>query len=133
MRLRTVVVFVAISMLASVMFLTTIEAKQRKASPPKTDSISGNWDAAFEMEGGTASFTLMLKLKLTGDKVTGEFESDHIGTGKVSNGLWAANKLTLTIETNHGAMMLTGKLEKGQLTGQFNAGQMQGKWGAKKK
>ena len=125
------VIFVAAVMMASGTLLTRAEARQRK-SPPKTDSISGNWDAAFEMESGAASFSLTLKLKLSGDKVTGEFVSDHIGTGTVSNGSWVANKLTLTVETNHGAMLLNGKLEKGKLTGQFNAGQMQGKWEAKK-
>jgi len=132
MRLKTIVMFVVVVMIANGTFLTKAEASQRK-SPPKTDAISGNWEAAFEMEGGAASFTLTLKLKLNGDKVTGEFSSDHIGTGKVSNGSWAANKLTLTVETNHGAMLLTGKLEKGKLTGQFNAGQMQGTWQASKK
>ena len=131
MRLKMIVIFVAVVMMASSTLLTRAEARQRKP-PSKTDAISGNWDAAFEMEGGAASFTLTLKLKLSGDKVTGEFEFDQIGTGKVSNGSWAANKLTLTIETNHGAMLLTGKFEKGKLTGQFNAGQMQGKWEANK-
>ena len=132
MRVRIVVIFIAVVMMASATFLITAEAMPRK-TPPKTDAISGNWDAAFETEGGAASFTLTLKLKLNGDKVTGEFASDHIGTGKVSSGSWAANKLTLIIETNHGAMILAGKLEKGKLTGQFTAGQMLGTWQASKK
>jgi hypothetical protein len=44
-----------------------------------------------------------------------------------------ASKLTLSLETNHGLIALTGELKQGKLTGKFDAGQMQGTWQASKK
>jgi len=72
-------------------------------------------------------------LKLDGNKVSGTSESSHLGKSTLSNGLWANNKLRFTIETDHGAMTLTGVLQKSKLVGEWSAGQRQGKWEAKRR
>jgi hypothetical protein len=104
---------------------------QKKAVQPKPDPISGDWNASLASD--TAEFTLTLKLKLEGNKVTGSYESDHVGSGQISKGSWAANKLNFSLETNHGQVALTGELKQGKLAGNFDAGQMQGTWKADKK
>ena len=45
----------------------------------------------------------------------------------------AANKLSLTLETNHGPITLAGELKQGKLSGKFNSGPMQGTWQAGRK
>ena len=76
---------------------------------------------------------LTLTLKLEGNKVTGSYESSHLGSGAISNGSWTDNKLTITVETSHGPLALTGALQNGKLVGEWDAGHVQGKWEAKKK
>jgi len=98
---------------------------------PKEDAISGAWDAALITDDNTVQLTLTLKLE--GNKVTGSSESSHLGSGAISNGSWTNNKLTITVETIHGPLALTGALQNGKLVGEWDAGHMQGKWEAKKK
>jgi hypothetical protein len=43
------------------------------------------------------------------------------------------NKLTISVETSHAPLTLTGALQNGKLVGEWDAGHMQGKWEAKKK
>src|SRR5205814_4208130 len=63
------------------------------SSQRKADPISGEWDATFYSEGNTNSFALKLRLKPDGDKVSGTYESDDVGGGSISRGLWAASKI----------------------------------------
>jgi hypothetical protein len=102
-----------------------------KQSNPKADAISGAWDAVLTTDDNTVQLTLTLKLE--GNKVTGSSESSHLGSGAISNGSWANNKLTITVGTSHGPLTLTGTLQNGKLSGEWDAGHMQGKWEAKKK
>jgi len=99
---------------------------------PAQDALSGDWEASFEVQGDSVAVTL--KLKRDGNKVTGTFESAHLGRGALSNGSFAANRLSLTMDGPHGAVEFTGQLSAGKLAGEFHMGEeMQGKWEAKKK
>ena len=98
---------------------------------PKADAISGAWDAVLTTDDNTVQLTLTLKLER--NKVTGDFESSHLGNGAINNGSWENNKLTITMETGHGPLTLTGALQNGKLAGEWDAGHMQGNWEAKKK
>jgi len=104
---------------------------QPKQPKPRADAISGAWDAELITDDNTAQLTLTLKLE--GNKVTGSFESSHLGSGAIKGGSWVNNKLTITVETSHAPLTLTGALQNGKLVGEWDAGHMQGKWEAKKK
>ena len=95
------------------------------------DPISGEWAANADVQGMSIPFTL--KLKLEGDKVTGESTSDQ-GTAAISKGSFAADKLSLLVDTPNGALKLDAVLKEGKLVGDLDfASQFQGKWEAKKK
>ena len=128
MRLRTSVILVALTLFA---VDSTASATMPWQPKPKADALSGVWDAALVTDDNTRQLTLTLKLE--GNKVTGSFESSHLGSGAINNGSWVNNKLTITLETNHAPVTLTGVLQKGKLAGEWDAGHMQGKWEAKKK
>jgi len=108
-----------------------MEAKPAMPAAPAGDPVSGEWDAAADAGGQTIPFTL--KLKLDGDKVTGTSESEQ-GATNLTNGSWKADKLSFTIDTPNGAIVMTGVIKEGKIMGDFDfAGQFQGKWEAKKK
>lgn len=95
------------------------------------DPVTGDWDATADVGGTSLPFTM--KLKLEGDKVTGSTESAQ-GSVPISKGSFVGDKLSITIDTPNGAVVLTGIVKDGKLAGDFDfAGQMQGKWEAKKK
>src|ERR1700687_173214 len=99
---------------------------------PARDSVSGEWEASFHAHDDAVPVTL--KLKRDGNKVTGTFESDHLGRGALSNGSFVANRLSLPLDGSPRAIEITGELNDGKLAGDFHAGEgMQGKWEAKKK
>jgi hypothetical protein len=99
---------------------------------PVQDAVSGEWDATLEAHGD--SFPVTLKLKRDGNKVTGTFESAHLGRGSLSNGSFAANRLSFTMDGPHGTIEVAGQLNAGKLAGEFHVGEeVLGKWEAKKK
>ena len=110
------------------------EPKKEETKPAPAasgDPVSGEWDASAEAQGTTIPFTL--KLKLDGDKVTGTSESSQ-GALPISKGSYVANKLSFTLDTPSGAIVMTGMIKDGKIDGEFDfAGQATGKWGAKKK
>jgi hypothetical protein len=107
------------------------DAKKEEMKPAHGDPVSGEWDGSAEAQGTTIAFTL--KLKLDGDKVSGSSESAQ-GTLPISKGSFVANKLTFSLETPNGAIVMTGMVKEGRIAGEFDfAGQMTGKWEAKKK
>jgi hypothetical protein len=128
MRLRTSVILAALTLFA---VASTASATMPWQPKPKADVISGEWDAVLITQDRNVQLTLALKRE--GDKVTGSFESSHLGSGAIKNGSWVNNKLTITMETNHATLTLTGALQNGKLAGEWDAGHMQGKWEAKKK
>ena len=128
MRLRTSVIMAVLTLFAVASSATATMPWQPK---PKADAISGDWDALLTTDDNTVQLTLTLKLE--GNEVTGSFESSHLGNGAINNGSWANNKLTISMETSHAPLTLTGALQNGKLAGDWDAGHMQGKWEAKKK
>jgi hypothetical protein len=128
MRLRMSVILVVLTLFA---VASSASATMPWQSKPKADAISGAWDAVLITDDNTRQLTLTLKLE--GNKVTGSFESSHLGSGAIKNGSWAKNKLTISMETSHAPLTLTGELQNGKLAGEWDAGHMQGKWEAKKK
>jgi hypothetical protein len=133
MRLRTSVILVALTLFAIAPSASATIPWQHtpEQHKSKADAISGAWDAVLTVDDNARQLTLMLKLE--GNKVTGSFESSHLGSGAVNNGSWVNNKLTITMETSHAPLTLTGALQNGKLAGEWDAGHMQGKWEAKKK
>ncbi len=118
----------------------TLELKREgaMAAAPSTstpaaggDPITGDWDATVDIQGQQFPFTL--KLKLTGDKVTGTSESEQ-GAVTLSDGTYKDGKLSFSLDTPNGAVKMTGAVNAGKIAGDFDfAGQFQGKWEAKKK
>ena len=95
------------------------------------DPVTGDWDAEADAGGQALPFTL--KLKLEGDKVSGSSESAQ-GSVAISKGSFAAEKLTITLDTPNGPIVLTAMIKDGKMTGEYDfAGQFNGKWHAKKK
>jgi hypothetical protein len=134
MRFRTFVILAVVVLITSSLSTMTTGAGQHKRPAHRNeDQISGKWDTFLTPAGSGDEIPLTLKLKLDRDKVTGTFESDHLGSGDVKEGSWAANKLNLSFEMSHGIIKLTGELKQGKLAGKFDAGHMQGTWQAKKK
>lgn len=95
------------------------------------DPLTGDWDGSADANGMTIPF--VLKLKLSGETVTGSSESAQ-GKIDISKGTWKDNKLSFALATEQGAITFTGMIKEGKIVGDFDfAGQMQGKWEAKKK
>lgn len=142
MRLRTFGILFLVAVMAVAVLACSAAAwhgesaaaRHSGVSQRKADPISGEWDATFYSEGNSNSFALKLKFKLDGDKLTGTYESDHIGGGNISRGVWSANKIGFGIDSAHGSGLgVTGTLKDGKLFGEFDAGQMKGKWEAQKR
>ena len=134
MRFRTFVILAVVALMAgSLSMISTGAGQHRRPAHQNEDLISGEWDAFLTPAGSGDEVPLTLKLKLDRDKVTGAFESDHLGSGDVKDGSWVGNKLKLSFEAKHGLINLTGELKQGKLAGKFDVGHMQGTWQAKKK
>jgi hypothetical protein len=134
MRFRTFVILAVVVLTTSgLLTMTTGAGQHTRPAHQNEDLISGEWDTFLTPAGSGDEIPLTLKLKLDRDKVTGTFESDHLGSGDVKDGSWAANKLGLSFEMSHGLIKLNGELKQGKLAGKFDAGRMQGTWQAKKK
>src|SRR5262249_20436655 len=132
MCLRTSVIVVMLTLFAVASTASATMPWQHKPKQPKSnaDAISGAWDAALTTDDNNVQLTLTLKLE--GNKVTGSSESSHLGSGAINNGSWVNNKLTITLESSHAPLTLTGTLQNGKLAGALDAGHMQGKWEAEK-
>lgn len=102
------------------------EVESRAADP-----ISGEWQAAFELAGGSP-FTRTLKLTLEGTRVSGSAGSSRGDDGTIT-GSWEAGELNLAIESERGTMALSGALKQGRLTGDWDVGHARGSWTAKKR
>jgi hypothetical protein len=86
----------------------------------------------FELQGTRVPGKF--KLKLDGNKVTGTAESEHTGPGTLSEGKWADNKISFTLDfATHESIVVTGTVKDGKLIGDFKTEGMQGTWEASKK
>jgi len=85
MRLRTSVIMVVLTLfvVASSASATMPWQHKPKQSNSKADAISGAWDTVLITDDNTVQLTLTLKLE--GNKVTGSFESSHLGSGAINN------------------------------------------------
>lgn len=116
--------------------LHATEAAAAEVTKPATeasgaDILSGDWDAAADVQG--QAFPFALSLKVEGDKVTGE-SSSQLGTSTISSGSWKDGKLALVLEGTNGQIALIATMVDGKLVGDFDySGQLQGKWVATKK
>jgi len=102
-----------------------------QSAAPALDPISGEWDAALEARGSKAPITF--KFTLDGNKLSGTFESSHLGSGTLGEGSWADGKISFTMNGAHGAMVVKGTPRDGKLSGGFDGGQMKGTWQARRK
>jgi hypothetical protein len=95
------------------------------------DPLSGEWEAAADVQG--QAFPFELSLKVEGDKVTGT-SSSQLGNSNVSSGSWKDGKLALVLESANGQIALLATMIDGKLVGDFDySGQLSGKWIAAKK
>jgi len=110
---------------------TAAEVAKPATEPTTTEALSGEWDAAADVQG--QAFPFALSLKVEGDKVTGE-SSSQLGTSTISSGSWKDGKLALLLEGSNGQIALIATMVDGKLVGDFDyAGQLSGKWVAAKK
>lgn len=106
-------------------------AEVKKAPDAAASELSGEWDAAADVQGQAFPFTLTLKVD--GEKVTGS-SSSQLGESTMSSGVWKDGKLAVVLEGSNGQVALIGTIVDGKLVGDFDyAGQLQGKWVATKK
>jgi hypothetical protein len=112
-------------------------AQNKPATPAAqkaaADPLTGDWEGTVDMPDGSMPFSM--KLKLDGDKVTGEVGSQQ-GAVAITSGSFAENKLTISFTYVDGAAVtFTGTLTDGQFVGSLNygGGQMVTNWAAKKK
>ena len=110
---------------------TAAEVAKPATEPSIAESLSGEWDAAADVQG--QAFPFALSLKIEGDKVTGE-SSSQLGTSTISSGSWKDGKLAVVLEGSNGQIALIATMVDGKLVGDFDyAGQLSGKWVAVKK
>jgi hypothetical protein len=126
----------AVGSLLLLVLHSDIVAKELLPSPKfsasaadKADALSGDWNALFEVEGNKVP--VKFKFKLNGQQVTGTADSDHTGPGTLSNGTFAANKISFTmVFARHESIDVTGKLEARKLFGEFSTEGRKGTWTA---
>lgn len=107
------------------------EVTKPATEPAAADTLSGEWDAAADVQG--QAFPFVLSLKVEGDKVTGS-SSSQLGNSTVSSGSWKDGKLALVLEGSNGQIALMATMVDGKLAGDFDySGQLSGKWVATKK
>jgi hypothetical protein len=100
------------------------------AAAPKVD-LNGQWEAVADAQG--QPFPFLLNLKLEGESVSGS-SSSQLGESRIKTGTWKDGKLSLEIEGQNGAVILTAGVVDGKLSGEFDfSGQLSGKWVAVKK
>jgi uncharacterized protein (DUF2147 family) len=132
MRSRALVILFVLALTAMAVAACAAAATRPTAAAHAADPITGEWNVKFTLQGTTVPGTL--KLKLDGKQVTGTAESQHTGPGTLSDGTWADNKLSFTLNfAAHESIALTGKLQDGKLSGEFRTEGMQGNWEAEKK
>ncbi|CAN5569920.1 hypothetical protein BH10ACI2_BH10ACI2_11200 [soil metagenome] len=117
-----------------------VATKHADAAPAKNtndkavsgaNSISGDWNGVLAGNGTTAP--MVLKLVATGEKVTGTFSSEHMGTGTIEEGWFKDGKIGISLKLAKGSVQLNGVLADGKFSGDFGSGPMKGTWTATRK
>ncbi len=113
---------------AFVLILATSMAVAQQGSRP-SGSIAGEWNITFMVQGQTVPGTLVLSAE--GEKLTGTVETQHTGPGKLTDGKFAASKLSATcVFDRHESIELMGELQGEKLVGTFRTEGKDGKWEA---
>jgi hypothetical protein len=99
-----------------------VEASAAAAPEPGGDPISGDWDGLVDAPDQQRPFTL--KLKLDGEKVTGEVSAD-VGTTPLQAGSYSGGNLNVSFPFTTGdTITMTGAVQDGKLVGQMTVGTM---------
>ncbi len=97
------------------------------------DPISGTWDVTFHVEGYPPT-PATFELKLNRTRLTGTIQSEHTGSGDVTEGSWERGKLSfVAVFKNHESIAVTGTLADGNLAGEFTTEGFTAKWEAVKR
>jgi len=132
MKVSALMIPFALTLAAFAVLACAATPPQHTHASSAADPITGEWAVKFTLQGTTVPGTL--KLKLEGDKVTGTANSEHTGAGTLSDGTWAHDKLSFTLDfPAHDSIALTGNLHDGKLSGEFRTEGMQGTWEAERK
>lgn len=108
----------------------TVELK-KVVAPSDAEVLTGEWDAAADVQGQAFPFTLTLKVE--GEKVTGSSNS-QLGNSIITGGTWKDGKLAFVLDGSGGQVAMVATLTDGKLIGDYDfSGQAQGRWVATKR
>ncbi len=108
-------------------------APDAKPAPASADDpITGQWEGITGNSDMSVPFTM--RLKLEGDKVTGDVSSEQ-GGASLNTGTWKGGSLSMTFElSGMGTVTMVGAIQEGKLVGSLDVGgQMQMQWAAVRK
>ena len=107
-------------------------APAKPAADASADPLTGEWSGVTGNNDMSVPFTM--RLKLEGDKVTGDISSDQ-GGAQFTPGSWKDGALTISFEfTGMGTVLMVASFNEGKLVGTMDfSGQMQMAWAAVKK
>ena len=104
---------------------------KKVTEPSMAEFLTGDWDAAADVQG--QPFPFSLTLKVDGEKVTGASNSE-LGTSTITSGTWKDRKLVFVLDSPNGQIGMIATIVDGKLVGDFDlSGQMTGKWAAVKR
>ena len=126
MHWRTVLSLVLMMLVAGVAAVSKSPLRMGNlGSAGASDLISGEWEGAFEIGGGSAMVTL--NFKLDGETLSGTGRSEHTGPGTISQGSMVAHKLKFNLNfEKHESIAIEGSLQGEQLSGEFRTEGMVG-------
>jgi hypothetical protein len=107
-------------------------APAKPAAAASADPITGEWNGVTSNNEISVPFTM--RLKLDGEKVTGDMSSDQ-GGAQFNPGTWKDGTLTISFEFGGmGTVLVVAAFNEGKLVGTMDfSGQMQMSWAAVKK
>ena len=116
-------------MIKKAIFLAVIAALVAlPAFATPNDSVTGDWDATFHIEGFTIQGKIALKVE--GEAVTGTCDTEHTGHGTIT-GTFKDGKLSFTAKfEKHESIDFTGWIKDGKLDGEFKTEGNTGQWSA---
>lgn len=116
------------TVLAFGLILASTAAVAQQGTRP-SGAIAGEWNISFMVQGQIVPGTLVLAV--AGETVTGTVETQHTGPGKLTDGKFAASKLSATcVFDRHESIALMGELQGEKLVGTFRTEGRDGKWEA---
>lgn len=92
------------------------------------DSVTGNWDATFQISGFTLPGTISLKVE--GDVLTGTCDTEHTGPGTITGTVKDGKLIFMAKFEKHESIDFTGMFADGKLAGEFKTEGNTGQWSA---